>query len=374
MIVGVPKETAPGERRVALVPEGVGKLTAAGIEVHVERGAGERAFFTEAAYAEAGARIVADTGNLYSKSDVLLKVQAPSTEEMPMVARGTALIGMLQPLAYPGVAQALALGGVLSFSLDTVPRIARAQAMDALTSMSSLTGYRGVLLVAGTLPRFFPLMMTAAGTMPPAKGLVLGAGVAGLQSIATARRLGAVMAAFDVRLAAKEDVESLGATFVAVDESSHEDAGGYATVLTEEKRRQELELIREHARQSDFIICTALIPGRAAPKLITGETVAEMRRGSVIVDLAAEMGGNCELTQPGEEVKQHGVTVLGPLNVPSQMPLHASQMYSRNISSMLMLMVKDGELRPDFDDAVVQGACITRDGAVVHAWTKAMLE
>ncbi len=374
MIVGVPKETAPDERRVALVPEGVGKLTAAGIEVHVERGAGERAFFTEAAYAEAGARIVADTGNLYSKSDVLLKVQAPSTEEMPMVARGTALIGMLQPLAHPGVAQALALGGVLSFSLDTVPRIARAQAMDALTSMSSLTGYRGVLLVAGTLPRFFPLMMTAAGTMPPAKGLVLGAGVAGLQSIATARRLGAVMAAFDVRLAAKEDVESLGATFVAVDESSHEDAGGYATVLTEEKRRQELELIREHARQSDFIICTALIPGRAAPKLITGETVAEMRRGSVIVDLAAEMGGNCELTQPGEEVEQHGVTVLGPLNVPSQMPLHASQMYSRNISSMLMLMVKDGELQPDFDDAVVQGACITRDGAVVHAGTKAMLE
>lgn len=375
MILGVPKETAAGERRVALVPDVVAKLAGAGLEVHVERGAGEAAFFSDAAYEGAGARLLADSKSLFADAETILKVQGPqATDDVESLARGSTLIGLLQPLTRPEVAGALATRDILSFSLDAVPRIARAQAMDALSSMSSLAGYEAAIIAARALPRFFPLMMTAAGTMPPAKGLVLGAGVAGLQAIATARKLGAVMQAFDVRLAAKEDVESLGATFVAVDEASHEDAAGYATELTAEKQQRELELIDRHAREADFIICTALIPGRPAPILITEEMVRAMRPGSVIVDLAAEMGGNCQLTSPGKEVVCNDVTILGPLNLPSQVPVHASLMYSRNISSLLLLMVKEGRLEPNFEDPILQGCCITRDGQVVHAATRALLQ
>ena len=290
-----------------------------------------------------------------------------------MMREGAAVIALLQPLTNLDLVRKLAQRKVTSFSMDAVPRIARAQSMDALSSMSSLAGYKAVLIAANAMGKYFPMMITAAGTYAPAKGLVLGAGVAGLQAIATARRLGAVMQAFDVRPVVKEQVESLGATFVGMTEEHVEDAGGYATELAEESQRRERELIHTHARDADFIISTALIPGRPAPLLITEDMVKDMKPGSVIMDLAAEMGGNCELTQPGSEIVKHGVTINGPLNLPSTMPVHASQMYSRNIHSLLTHLVKDGELNLDFDDSIVQGCCITNNGEVVYGPAKDLL-
>ena len=381
MKVGVLTEIAHGERRVALVPDAVAKLVASGAEVVVESGAGEKATYDDDSYRQAGATIAPDAPSLVEGADVVLKVQAPimnpslGKHEAELLSKGVTLIGLLQPLTNLELVRMLAERQITSFSMDTIPRIARAQSMDALSSMSSLAGYKAVLLASNSLAKYFPMMITAAGTYAPAKGLILGAGVAGLQAIATARRLGAVVQAFDVRPVVKEQVESLGATFVGLTEEMHtEDAGGYATELAEETQRKERELIHSYAREADFVICTALIPGRPAPLLITEDMVKDMRRGSVIVDLAAEAGGNCEVTEADTEVVKHGVIIHGPLNLPSSMPLHASQMYSRNISTLLMHLAKDGELSLDFDDAIVQGCCITHEGSVVYGPAQARME
>ena len=381
MKVGVPREIARGERRVALAPDAVARLVASGAEVAVESGAGEQATFDDDSYRQAGATIAPDAPSLLGGADVVLKVQAPTMNpslgkhEVELLSKGATLIGLLQPLTNLELVRMLAEREVTSFSMDTIPRIARAQSMDALSSMSSLAGYKAVLLASNSLGKYLPMMITAAGTYAPAKGLILGAGVAGLQAIATARRLGAVVQAFDVRPVVKEQVESLGATFVGLTEEMHtEDTGGYATELAEETQRKERELIHSYAREADFVICTALIPGRPAPLLITEDMVKDMRRGSVIVDLAAEAGGNCEVTEGDAEVVKHGVIIHGPLNLPSSMPLHASQMYSRNISTLLMHLMKEGELSLDFDDAIVQGCCITHEGSVVYGPAQARIE
>ncbi len=381
MRVGVTKEIVAGERRVALAPDAVARLVASGTEVLVESGAGEEANFSDEMYKEAGAELADNAASLLGSVEVVLKVQAPAMNaalgkhEVEMIARGAAVIALLQPLANLDLVRMLNEREITSFSMDTVPRIARAQSMDALSSMSSLAGYKAAIMASNSLAKYFPMMITAAGTYAPAKGLVLGAGVAGLQAIATARRLGAVLQAFDVRPVVKEQVESLGATFVGLPEDAHtEDAGGYARELAEETQRRERDLIHSYAKDADFIISTALIPGRPAPLLITEDMVKDMRAGSVIVDLAAENGGNCELTEPGAEVVKHGVIIHGPLNLPSSMPVHASQMYSRNISTLLMHLTRDGQLNLDFDDAITQGCCITHQGSVVYGPTKALME
>ena len=381
MRVGVTKEIVAGERRVALAPDAVARLVASGTEVLVESGAGEEANFSDEMYKEAGAELADDAASLLGSVEVVLKVQGPAMNtalgrhEVEMITRGAAVIALLQPLTNLELVGMLKEREITSFSMDTVPRIARAQSMDALSSMSSIAGYKAAIMASNSLAKYFPMMITAAGTYAPAKGLVLGAGVAGLQAIATARRLGAVLQAFDVRPVVKEQVESLGATFVGLPEDAHtEDAGGYARELAEETQRRERDLIHSYAKDADFIISTALIPGRPAPLLITEDMVKDMRAGSVIVDLAAENGGNCELTEPGAEVVKHGVIIHGPLNLPSSMPVHASQMYSRNISALLLHLVRDGQLHLDFDDAITQGCCITHQGSVVYGPTKALME
>jgi NAD(P) transhydrogenase subunit alpha len=380
MRIGVPKEIVAGERRVALVPDAVAKLVASGMEVLVESSGGEEANFTDDMYRDAGATLSPDAASVLGGVEVLLKVQGPAMNEalgkheVALMAERATLIALLQPLTNLDLVRMLKDKVITSFSMDTVPRIARAQSMDALSSMSSLAGYKAAIMVANSLAKYLPMMITAAGTFAPAKGLVLGAGVAGLQAIATARRLGAVMQAFDVRSAVKEQVESLGATFVGLaQEEEAEDAGGYARELAEESQRREREVIHRHAREADFVITTALIPGRPAPLLITEDMVKDMRKGSVIVDIAAEAGGNCELTEPGSEVVRHGVIIHGPLNLPSTMPVHASQMYSRNISNLFLHLVRDDQLHLDFDDVITQGCCITHEGNVVYGPTQALL-
>jgi NAD(P) transhydrogenase subunit alpha len=353
--VGVPKETVPGERRVALVPDAISRLPA-GIEAAVERGAGAAALFSDEAFAEAGAALVEDA----FAADVVVKVQKPSAEEIERLGDGSVLIAFLQSLTDADGLRRLAARGVTAFAMEAIPRITRAQAMDALSSQNTVAGYKAVVLAAERLPRFFPMLTTAAGTVAPARVLVLGAGVAGLQAIATARRLGAVVSGFDTRPVVKEQVESLGASFLELGVRSEETAGGYATELTEaEERRQQEELTRAIA-ECDVVITTALVPGRPAPTLITAEAVAAMQPGSVIVDLAAEAGGNCELTEPGAEVVRGGVAILGPLNLASSMPVHASQLYARNVSALLAHLVVDGELRLDFEDEITSTACVAR--------------
>jgi NAD(P) transhydrogenase subunit alpha len=362
MKVGVPKETAPGERRVALVPDSVKRLKEAGVVVLVEADAGAEAGFLAAAYEEAGAAIGSDA----FEADVVCKVQAPSEEEIARLRDGQVLIAFLAPLVDPGLVQALAARRVTAFSMDSIPRITRAQPMDALSSQSTVSGYKGTLIAADHLPKFMPMLTTAAGTIPPARVLVLGAGVAGLQAIATARRLGAVVSAFDVRPAVKEQVESLGATFLELDVEGAEGVGGYAVALAEDQHEREQELIARHVQESDAVITTALIPGRPAPILITADAVRGMRPGSVIVDLAAEAGGNSELTRPGETVVENGVTIVGELNLPSTMPLHASQMYSRNDWTLLdHLLGEDGELQLDFEDEITRETCVTHEGRIL---------
>ena len=381
LTIGVPREILPTERRVALIPDTVAKLTGAGVTVLVEAGAGEDAFFADEAYTAAGATIAADAADLYARADLVIKVQRPAPDEerghdeVELLREGTTLIALLAPLNHPELMQRLAARRVTAFSMDAIPRITRAQSMDVLSSMSTVSGYKAVVMAANSLPKFFPLLMTAAGTIAPAKALIVGAGVAGLQAIATARRLGAVVEAYDTRPVVKEQVESLGATFVEIDtgQSDIQDAGGYAKEATAEVLRKQAEVLAARAERADLVITTALVPGRPAPKLITAQTVERMRPGSVIVDLAAEAGGNCELTEPGEAVVRHGVTILGPLNLPSTMPVHASQMYAKNIQNLLALMIKDGRLVLDFEDAIVQGTCITRDGEVVHPPTRERL-
>jgi NAD(P) transhydrogenase subunit alpha len=359
--VGVPKETASGERRVALVPDGVARLTQAGFEVTVERGAGTAASFPDEAYAEAGASLVDDAFD----AAAVVKVQKPSDEEVGRLREGVVLVGLLQPLTDAEGIERLASRGVTAFAMESIPRITRAQSMDVLSSQATVAGYKAVVLAAGRLPRFFPMLMTAAGTVTPAKALVLGAGVAGLQAIATARRLGAVVSGFDVRPVVKEQVESLGATFLDLGVRGEETEGGYARELSPEEQRRQQEALEARIPDFDVVVTTALVPGRPAPLLIPASAVAAMRPGSVIVDLAAEAGGNCELTVPGEEVEREGVTIVGLTNLPSTMPYHASQLYSRNVSALLTHLAPDGELRLDFDDAITGGACVTR--AKVHA-------
>lgn len=358
--IGVPKETAPGERRVALTPDAAGRLVKAGLAVVVERGAGEPASFTDDAYREAGATI----GDAWA-ADLVAKVQKPSPSEGQRLREGAALVGMLQATGNPELLRVLAGRRVTAFSLELLPRITRAQSMDVLSSQATVAGYKAVLLAAQAASRFFPMLVTAAGTLSPARVLVLGAGVAGLQAIATARRLGAVVSAFDVRPVVKEQVESLGATFLAMQIAEQaEGAGGYAKELTTDTQRQLLEFLAGQVKTADVVITTALIPGKPAPRLVTAEAVAGMKPGAVIVDLAAEAGGNCELTQAGAEVVHHGVTILGPVNLPASMPLHASQMYAKNVATFLQHVVRDGALRVDLTDEITAATCVTHAGAV----------
>jgi NAD(P) transhydrogenase subunit alpha len=355
MRVGVPAETQSGERRVALVPEAVPRLTAAGLEVAVESGAGLPAFASDEAYRDAGATVVAD---VLADSDVVLGVAPLQSEQVDRLRPGTITISFL-PTDDAARVERLAARGVTAFSMELVPRISRAQSMDALTSQALVAGYRCALVAAQRLPRFFPLFMTAAGTVAPAKVLVLGAGVAGLQAIATARRLGAVVQAYDVRAASADEVRSMGAHFIELDLEALEGAGGYAREMTDDRAARQRELLTPFLAESDAVITTAAVPGRKAPLLVTADMVAAMRPGSVVVDLAAESGGNCELSRPGEDVDHHGVLVWGAKDLASSMPVHASQLYARNVSNLLLLMTHEGEVVPDFDDEIVATACVT---------------
>jgi NAD(P) transhydrogenase subunit alpha len=355
MRVGVPRETTADERRVALVPETLARL-GDGIDVIVEPGAGESASFTDEAYREAGATLDDPW-----QAEVVAKVATPSADEAARLRSGQVLIAFLQPLTDTEGIERLARAGVQAFALESIPRITRAQSMDALSSQATVAGYKAALIAADRLPRFLPMLMTAAGTIPPAKVLVLGAGVAGLQAVATSRRLGAVVAGFDVRPVVREQVESLGATFLDLGVQGEETEGGYARELTAEQQAAQQTELQARIPDFDVVITTAAIPGRPAPKLISAAAVQAMRPGSVIVDLAAETGGNCELTEPGREVVQGGVTIVGITNVPSLMPTHASQLLSRNVASLLGLIVQNGELTLDWDDEIIAGACVTRN-------------
>ncbi|HXQ29614.1 MAG TPA: Re/Si-specific NAD(P)(+) transhydrogenase subunit alpha [Gemmatimonadales bacterium] len=364
MKIGVPKETAPNERRVALVPDTVAKLCKAGYEVAIEYGAGDAASFSDAAYRAAGATLV--DGNGAAAADIVVRVQRPSEAEAERLREGGALVSFLQPARSRELFGVFARRRVTAFAMELVPRITRAQSMDALSSQSTIVGYKAVLLGAEHLGRVLPMLTTAAGTLAPAKAFILGAGVAGLQAIATARRLGAVVSAFDVRPAVKEQVESLGARFVAAEAVSQaaEGAGGYATELAEEQHRRELELIGAHLQEMDLVVTTALIPNRPAPRLITAAMVERMKPGAVIVDVAAEAGGNCELTRPGETTTVGGVTILGPVNLAASVPVHASQMYARNIQTLLNHVVKDGQLVVDLSDQITAAMVVTHAGQI----------
>jgi len=366
MKLSVPKETSDGERRVALVPEVAKKLAADGVEVVLEPGAGDASHLPDALYEEAGASVAEGQG---LSGDVVAKVAAPSTEEIGRMKEGTALIGFLSPLTAPDTAKALADAGITAFAMEAIPRISRAQSMDALSSQATVAGYRAALITAQELGRFFPGLTTAAGTIRPAKVLVLGAGVAGLQAIATSRRLGAVVSAFDVRSAVEEQIQSLGAKFVKldIDLEDAEDAGGYARQLTDEEQQRQREALADVIGGMDGVISTAAVPGRKAPLLIIEDAVRQMKPGSVIVDLAAETGGNCELTEAGQTVVRHHVKIVGPANLASSMPDHASQLYAKNVQALLGLMVdEEGALQLNFDDEVIAGACITHDRQIVH--------
>ena len=355
MKVGVPKETAQGERRVALVPEIVSKLAGSGIDVVVERRAGEAASFTDDAFKEAGAAL----GDPWA-SELVAKVRKPTEDETARLGEGQVLVGFLQPLTDREGIERLASAGVIAFAMESIPRITRAQPMDALSSQATVSGYKAVVLAADRLPRFLPMLMTAAGTVTPSKVLVIGAGVAGLQAIATARRLGAVVSGFDVRPVVKEQVESLGATFLELGVVGEETEGGYARELSEEEQRRQQEELEARIGDFDVVVTTALMPGRPAPKLIPRSAIESMKPGSVIVDLAAEAGGNAELTKPDEDVVHQGVTILGPTNLPSSMPYHASQLYARNVSALVQHLAPEGELQLDFEDEITAGACVTR--------------
>jgi NAD(P) transhydrogenase subunit alpha len=368
--VAVAQETVDGERRVAVVPETVASLTAAGCEVAVQAGAGLLAFVSDEELASRGAQISTDRAQLLQGTDAVLAVQPLPVGDVSQLRAGATVVSFLQPWAHGDSVRALAARSVTAFSLDLVPRISRAQSMDALSSQALVAGYRAVTVAAATAPRLFPLFMTAAGTVPPAKVLVLGAGVAGLQAIATARRLGARVTAYDVRAAAGEEVRSLGATFLDLELDSQEGAGGYARVQSAEFLERQRALIAEQVIRADVVITTAAVPGRPAPLLVTAEMVHGMRPGAVIVDLgadveAAEGGGNCELTRLGQTIDVGGVAVVGPRNAASAYPLHASALYARNVANLLTLLMRDGHIDPDWDDEIVRGCCVTRDGEVV---------
>jgi NAD(P) transhydrogenase subunit alpha len=372
MRICVPRELATGEKRVALVPDVVPQLLKSGHTLSIQRGAGQRAGFMDDAYAAAGARLVDDPQSLYSEADLVLKVQRPvrassgTLSEIEALRAGSALIGLLQPAGDPMFFRDMAERRVISFAMELVPRTTRAQMMDALSSQSTVAGYKAVLIAANALQKFFPMLMTAAGTVRPARVLVIGAGVAGLQAIATARRIGAVVEAFDTRPVVKEQVKSLGASFIELDVGAEEaqDAGGYARELRDEHIRREMELIRDHAKEADVIITTALVPGKRAPVLVSAETVRQMKPGAVIVDLAGEQGGNCELSRPGETVEEHGITIIAPLHISSDLAYHASQMYARNVAAFIALLAPKGKLELNFADDIIDATCVTADGEV----------
>jgi NAD(P) transhydrogenase subunit alpha len=375
MIVGVPREIYPGERRVALIPAVIPSLTKAGIEVAVQAGAGLEAGYPDAEYVSKGAKILPDRAEVFRTADIVVQVlcyganDLTGKDDLPLLRRDQLLIGFLRPLGSRETVQEIASRGVTSFSVELMPRTTRAQSMDALSSMATVSGYKAVLLAADALPRFFPMLTTAAGTITPARVFIMGCGVAGLQAIATARRLGAVVSAYDVRPAVKEQVQSLGGRFVElpIEAKDAQDARGYATAQDEAFYRRQRELLGKVVAESDAVITAAVIPGKKSPVLVTKEMVAGMAPGSVIVDLAAERGGNCELTRPGEQIVDHGVTVIGRFNLASTVPYHASQMYARNLTSFLLLMVKDGKLQLDTKDEIIRETLVTQGGEVVHA-------
>ena len=364
MIASVPKETVPGERRVALVPELVSKLTAVGLEVHVQFGAGVEAGFGDKDYEQKGARLAAD---VFAKADVLLKVRPPTADEIAQLREASIFIGLLEPYTSEAQIRLLSARKVTSFAMELMPRIARAQPMDALSAMSTVAGYKAVLLAANRLSKFFPLLMTAAGTITPARVFVIGAGVAGLEAIGTAKRLGAIVEAYDTRPAVKEEVQSVGAKFVelTLDTKDAEEKGGYARAESPEFYKKQQEMMAEHVAAADVVITAALVRGRHAPILITEEMVRGMRPGSVIVDLASAQGGNCALTEADREVVRHGVIVLGPTNLPSTMPFHSSQMYARTVTNFLMHLLQDGKIRLDPDDEMTRATLVTHDGEIV---------
>ena len=375
LIVGIPKETYPGERRVALVPVVVPNLVKAGLEVIVETGAGEQAGYPDAAYVEKGAKIVPNRAAVFAAADVVLQVlcygsnDATGKADLPLMRRGQTLIGFLRPFGSAEVVQQIAQAGVTAFSVELVPRTTRAQSMDALSSMGTICGYKAVLLAAETSLRIFPMMTTAAGTITPARVFVIGAGVAGLQAISTARRLGAVASAYDMRPAAKEQVQSLGGRFVElpIEAQNAQDARGYGTAQDETFYARQRELLTRVVAESDVVITAAVIPGKKSPVLITADMVKGMAMGSVIVDLASERGGNCELTHTGETVKAHGVIIIGAINLASSVPYHASQMYARNVTTFLLYMVKEGKLQLSLQDEIVRETLVTNAGEVVNA-------
>lgn len=382
MIVGIPKETFSGERRVAIVPASVSALTKASLDVIVETAAGVSAGFPDVAYEAKGCRIVSDRASLFAEADIVLQVRMAAAAgkagdaDLSLVRAGQVIVGFSEPLIGSASAKTLADRGVTAFSMELIPRITRAQSMDALSSMATVTGYKAVLVAAAQLPRMFPMLMTAAGTLTPARVFVVGAGVAGLQAIATARRLGAKVDAYDVRPAVKEQVESLGASFVelSLETGGSEDAGGYAKAQDDAFYERQRAMMSQVVAASNIVITTALIPGRAAPLLVTAEMIAGMAPGSVVVDLAAERGGNCEPTQADHEVVTGGVTVLGPTNLPATVPYHASQMYSNNITTLLVHLINKGELVLDLEDEITQGTLVSHDGQVVHPRVREALE
>jgi len=381
MIVGVAVESYPNERRVALVPTLVPTLAKAGLEVLVEQGAGENAGFPDAAYQEQGARLAPDRTQLFSSAHVILQVHGLGANagagdtDLKLIRHGQVVLGLFNPLGAPELAQELAARGITAFALELLPRISRAQPMDALSSMATIAGYKAVLLAAGALKKMYPMMITAAGTITPARVFVVGAGVAGLQAIATSRRLGAVVQSYDVRPAVKEQVESLGAKFLELEleTAGTETSGGYAQAMGDEFYRRQREMMTNVVAESDVVITTAAVPGKKAPILLTEKMVQRMRLGSVIIDLAAEGGGNCELTRPGDTVEAHGVTILGPINLPSTVPYHASQMYSRNITAFLQNLVKDGELRLNLEDQIIRDTLLTHQGEVVNPQVRELI-
>jgi NAD(P) transhydrogenase subunit alpha len=373
MRIGVPKETAPGEHRVALVPEVVGKLKARNIDVLVQSGAGDGALLSDDAYVAAGAEVTQDRASVWG-ADAVVTIAPPDAESIRLLKPQSILIGFLAPLTSPQTTRALAQAGATAFAMEAIPRISRAQSMDALSSQSNVAGYRAVLLAAEESGRFFPMLMTAAGTIPPAKVLVLGAGVAGLQALATAKRLGARTTGYDVRPEVAEQVQSLGAQWLDLGlQASGE--GGYARELTDEERARQQQALTDAIKGFDVVITTALVPGRPAPRLVTAEAVQGMKPGSVIVDLAGEAGGNCELTEPGQTVVRYEVKIASPLNLPAEMAEHSSQLFARNVQALLELFVaEDGSLKLDFDDEIVAGACVVRAGEIVNAGAKAAVE
>ncbi|HLW87931.1 MAG TPA: Re/Si-specific NAD(P)(+) transhydrogenase subunit alpha [Terriglobales bacterium] len=381
MIIGVPKESYPGEGRVALVPAVIPNLAKAGFQVVVETGAGELAGYPNATYVDKGAKILPDRATVFAAADIVVQVLGYSSNEvagkadLPLLRRGQVLIAFLQPLGSAEVLQQIARTGVTSFAVELMPRTTRAQSMDALSSMATISGYKAVLVAADALPRIFPMMTTAAGTITPARVLIIGVGVAGLQAIATARRLGAVVSAYDLRPAVKEQVQSLGGRFVElpIEAKNAQDARGYGTAQDEAFYAKQRELLGRVIAESDVVITTAVVPGKKAPVLVTAEMVKGMAPGSVIFDLAAERGGNCELTRPGETVIEHGVTIIGRTNVAAEVPYHASQMYARNLTSFLLNLVKDGKMRPSAEDDIIRETMLTRDGEIVNARVREFL-